>query len=194
MKMNIKILAILNRKGMTLMELIISIFIFSVVLIGILTLSVSTMNSYHKARAIKTIKENAEFAISSIAKDVRMGNIVTESGLGAEPAQELEVNRNQGGKVCYKVESEKILGYCESDCASCLSSTEMVNLDGTYSRFSDTTGFYSKPTDAAVAGSKERGWAEINLNIVPETGHEMEGDQINVQTTVSSRDYGWEPL
>ena len=36
------------------------------------------------------------------------------------------------------------------------------------------------------------GWVEINLNIKSDAGKEMEADQINVQTTVSSRDYGWE--
>ncbi len=173
------------------MELIISLFIFSVVLIGILTLSVSTLNSYQKARAIKTIKESTDYAISSIAKDVRMGNIVTDSSLGAEPSSELEVQRNEGGTVCYLVTETK-LSFCETDCASCPAGTDIIDLAGSFSRFSDRTGFYSLPTDTVTA--KERGWVEINLEIIPDAGSEMEADQINVQTTVSARDYGWDEL
>jgi hypothetical protein len=52
-----------------------------------------------------------------------------------------------------------------------------------------SSGFYSLPTSAT-----NRGWVEINLNIEPAAGKEMEADQINVQTIVSSRDYGWEEI
>jgi prepilin-type N-terminal cleavage/methylation domain-containing protein len=192
MKTNIKSKIKLDRRGLTLIELMISIFIFSVVLIGILTMSVSTMNAYHKAKGIKTIKENAEYTISSIAKDVRMGNIVTDS-LSAL-SDEIDVKRNRGGEVCYKVMNDQTLSYIESDCGSWSDddAIALINLDGTFSKFDlTTTGFYSLPTNL-TAGSEARGWVEINLNIVPEATHEMEGDQINVQTTVSARDYGWE--
>ncbi|MFA5926333.1 MAG: prepilin-type N-terminal cleavage/methylation domain-containing protein [Parcubacteria group bacterium] len=189
MKMNFRKKEYFSRRGITLVELIISIFIFSIVLIGILTLSVSVMNSYHKASAAKMIKENAEYAFSLIAKDVRMGSIVSASV--SEPGKELEVKRNRGGEVCYKFSDDNLkLSVCGSGCGSC--SSDLIDLSGSFSHFSDNTGFYSKPTDADIA--KDRGWAEINLNIVPDAGHEMEGDQINVQTIVSARDYGWEEL
>lgn len=179
-----------SHKGLTLIELMISIFIFSIVLIGILTLSVSTMNTYAKARAVKNIKENAEHVLSLIAKDVRMGNIASEK-VSYPPAKELRLKRNRGGDVCYKISNDNLkLSICNGDCSSC--PTDLINLDGSFSHFSGYTGFYSKSTDTKV--SKVRGWAEINLDIVPDAGKEMDADQINVQTTVSARDYGWEEI
>lgn len=202
MKMNIRSKIKLNQRGLTLIELMISIFIFSVVLIGILTLSVSTMNSYNKARTIKITKESAEYAISLIAKDVRMGSISFDSAYSdGTPQKAFLVKRNGGGEVCYLISADnKKLSACDSTCSSC--SLDIMDLEGTFSEFSSGTSFRSCPTDSSETEAssctigdvtkKERGWVEMNLNIVPETTYEAEGDQINIQTTVSVRDYGWE--
>ncbi|MDD5490072.1 MAG: type II secretion system protein, partial [Candidatus Moranbacteria bacterium] len=106
-----------SRKGFTLIELLVAILIFSLIVVAIVSVFVSTVTSSGKARAVKNVKENAEFAVSSIAKDVRMGKIEsTDSnciGTGTSPKSCLMITRNGGGKVCYKVASD-YLGIQES--------------------------------------------------------------------------------
>ena len=206
-----------KRKGFTLIELMVAIFIFSVILTGILSVSVSILNAYQKARAIKTVKESADFALSSIAKDVRMGRIekftvpgvlLPPSGDGINPKEYFAVTRNRDQIVaCYHIYVNVDISYlgvitgtpgsvnplvsasCPSDNGT--NYTRIVDLTGTGMNFDPaTSGFYSLTTDPPTAPTR-RGWAEINLNIKSDTGKEMEADQINVQTVVSSRDYGW---
>ncbi len=195
--------------GFTLIELIVAIFIFSIITIAIVSVFVSTVTAYGKAKAIKTVKENAEFAMSSIAKDVRMGKIETTDsnciGNGGSPKACLMVTRNRGGKVCYRVASN-YLGIQESVSGNTCSLNaadykKIIDLSGESTTFNvPTSGFYSCPSAVEIpalcggVSEKRRGWVEINMNILPNAGKEMEADQINVQTIVSSRDYGWEEV
>lgn len=207
---------ILNtKKGFTLIELLVAIFIFSLITIAIVSVFVSTVTSYGKAKAIKTVKENAEFAMASIAKDVRMGKIVNPSAgySNGSLEQYLMISRNRGGKVCYYLDRAASSSYVgviagvTDDATACpdpSSSTydKIVDLSGTSMEFSSDAGFYSCPSTFGTATScptgasseNRRGWVEINLNIDIVSGKEMEADKINVQTIVSSRDYGWEEV
>ena len=193
-----------SRSGLTLIELMVAIFIFSLIMVAILSVFVSTSTAHQKARAIKTVKENAEFAMSSIAKDVRMGNIDNATISNGTRDDSLEVKRNRGGLVCYEFLGDKRLSLCEKSCSSCGSGDwkDIVKLDNTNMKFDiDKAGLYSCPSTfgtpsscpAGGTNSERRGWVEINLNIEMTTPG-MEADEINVQTIVSSRDYGWEDI
>lgn len=189
-----------SRGGFTLIELIVAIFIFSILTISIVSVFASTVRAYSKSRAIKTIKENTEFAMNSIAKDVRMGKIESAYANGSRSDYFLVTrNRNQI-KACYKI-SSSALSICEnsgSNCASCASGYEnIVDLSGTGMSFDTaTSGFYSLTTDPPSDPTR-RGWVEMNLDIIPTGGvssSNMDTDAIHVQTIVSSRDYGWEDV
>ncbi|MDI6777587.1 MAG: prepilin-type N-terminal cleavage/methylation domain-containing protein [Patescibacteria group bacterium] len=204
-----------TKSGFTLIELLVAIFIFSLIAVAIVSVFVSTATSYGKAKAIKTVKENAEFAMASIAKDVRMGRIVNPSAGYSDGSLDkyLMVSRNKGGKICYYLDRTAGSSYLgvitgvtdgATACPDPTSSTynKMVNLSGTGMEFSSNAGFYSCPTDISTTESsclatlpeKGRGWVEINLNIDMVPGKEMEADQVNIQTIVSSRDYGWQEV
>ncbi|OGI27611.1 MAG: hypothetical protein A2359_04785 [Candidatus Moranbacteria bacterium RIFOXYB1_FULL_43_19] len=214
-----------TRKGFTLVELLVAILIFSIIVIAIVAVFVSTVTSSGKAKAIKTVKENAEFAMSSIAKDVRMGKIGSYAiGGGTEFWPDGSVNekyfaviRNINMEVaCYFVGSDYLgvatgtrdasSGILDCPSADITKYDRIIDLSGTNMKFDDfSSGFYACPTaisDIDVGlhpcffeiGKKRRGWVEINLNIVPTGGIGMDSDTINIQTTVSSRDYGWEDV
>jgi hypothetical protein len=162
------------------------------------------------------VKESADFALSSIAKDVRMGKIESPFAVGGTTYTNdgsniygyFAVRRNKNGEVaCYHVDADgAYLGVTTTGAtpssitplanASCppddgTNYTKIVDLAGTVMKFDTTdSGFYSLTTDPPTAPTR-RGWVEINLNIKTDIGKEMEADQINVQTVVSSRDYGW---
>jgi prepilin-type N-terminal cleavage/methylation domain-containing protein len=183
------------RKGFTLVELIIAIFIMSVVMIGVMTVAVSILNAYQKEKAMKTVKESVDFAISSIAKDVRMGKIESTSS-PTTLTDKIEITRNQTlSKVCYQ-RNQQTLDICEKACASCVTGDykSLADLSGTGMIFDEnTSGFYYQQTTSV--SPFVRGWVEINLNIIPTGGIsniDMHTDAINIQTTISSRDYGWE--
>lgn len=208
-----------NQTGLTLIELIVAIFIFSIITVAIVSVFVSVTRAHQKARSMKFVKENAEFAISSIAKDVRMGRIEspfrvggtthTNNGTSRDDYFAVSRNRNQA-VVCYHVTGAYlgvaagtggdtgpplVLPSCPSDNGA--NYDKIVDFSGTEMSFDTgalgTAGFYSLPTDMNAPGMN-RGWVEINLNIKMTSGKEMEADSINVQTVVSSRDYGWEDV
>jgi prepilin-type N-terminal cleavage/methylation domain-containing protein len=194
---NLKLKTENSRKGFTLIELMVAMFIFVMIMGAMVAVSFAGFRSYGKSKAIKTVTEDVGFAINSITKDVRMGKIENYYKLGVGSTVPLDgglksylvVSRNRGGKVCYHLETT-FLGIQENIGAgnSCSSAAtdykKIVDLAGTGMTFASTSGFYSLATDTTI-----RGWVEINLNIKDPT---METDSISVQTIVSSRDYGWE--
>lgn len=193
-----------SRKGFSLIELLVAMFIFAMVMGGMVAVSVAGFRSYGKSKAIKTVTEDVGFAINSITKDVRMGKIENNTtGCGASSPQKcLMVTRNATQeKVCYIIDtttnqylavSKTTLGALITSCPAYDATiyNNIVDLSASSMTFDATSGFYSMPTDTTSA-TKIRGWAEINLNIENPT---MDTDSIHMQTTVSSRDYGWENL
>src|SRR4030065_2381759 len=64
-----------SAQGFTLIELLVAIFILSIVLVGMVSVFVSSAEAYTKARAIKYLTDNVQFALASVTKDIRMGRI-----------------------------------------------------------------------------------------------------------------------
>lgn len=190
--MNIKF----SKKGFSLIELMVAMFILVLVMGAMASIAFSIFQSYQKSKAIKTVTESIGFALSSIAKDVRMGNIDKNSThSNGVRSDYLLVSRNiSASKVCYRVASDSVsldenISASATSCPSAWTDyKKLVDLSGTGMTFDmSTSGFYSLPTNTLL-----RGWAEINLNVKMTSGQEMTADQINVQTIVSARDYGWE--
>jgi prepilin-type N-terminal cleavage/methylation domain-containing protein len=172
-------------RGFSLIELMVSMFILVVVMGAMVVVSISGLRSYQKSRAIKTVTEDLGYAVNSIAKEVRMGRIDSDDSISSI-ADRLVITRNRDlTPVCY-VLSETALSLCNNDCLN--GCTSVVDLSGTGMTFAASSGFRNQKTD--IAGDV-RGWAEINLNV---DSPGMETDSIFVQTTVSSRDYGWEEM
>jgi prepilin-type N-terminal cleavage/methylation domain-containing protein len=207
-----------TKQGFTLIELLVAIFIFSLITIAIVSVFVSTVTAYGKAKAIKTVKENAQFAMNSVAKDIRMGKIESyyKVGAGSPVPQDgtlksyLVISRNRGGKVCYHLDTDNnFLGIQEGigDDNACSDNSDsykkLIDLSQSGMEFASSAGFYSCPSTfgtpsvcpaGGTTSANRRGWVEMNFNINMKSGREMEADQINIQMIVSSRDYGWEEI
>jgi prepilin-type N-terminal cleavage/methylation domain-containing protein len=196
-----------SRKGFTLIELMVAMFIFVLLMGAMVAVSVAGFRSYGKSKAVKTVSEDVGFAINSIAKDVRMGKIENGNNYATGSSSNyLFVTRNRDQvKVCYKITSTSL--EIQEGATDCISGTynKIVDLSSTSMQFDlGTAKFRSCVSDNKGDGldllnfpdcngttEKRRGWAEINLNIASPS---METDSISVQTVVSSRDYGWEDL
>jgi prepilin-type N-terminal cleavage/methylation domain-containing protein len=193
--------------GFTLIELLVSIFIFGLITVAMLSVFAGVSGASQKAKAIKQIKERMEFAMNSIAKEVRMGRV--ENG-GANyatggPVNYLLITRNRGGRVCYKIDSGLYtIGVADiasgnNDCSSASYNNlvDISDLGGVF--FSPNSKFRSCMTNIDGSGvdcngnsNNRRGWVEMNFEITLDNANAMATDAINVQTTVSSRDYGYE--
>lgn len=177
-----------NKKGFTLIELIVAMFILVVVMGAMVGVIVSIFQSYQKSRAIKTVSEDVGVALNSIVKDIRMGNVASNSStfpISDPTNSELIITRN-GSKttVKYQITAKKLILYTctDSTCAS-FSTQDMVDLSSTTMNFDTTTsGFRNQKTVPPI-----RGWVEIHMNI---ENPSMTSDSIHAQTTISSRDYG----
>lgn len=166
-------------------------FIFSLVMMAMVAVSVAVFQSYQKSKAIKKIAEDVGFAMNSIAKDVRMGKIETgpSSSCVGDQKRCLAVTRNHSAEtVCYKITSdEAIMVYSNDNCTA--GGRVIVDLSGTGMKFDLAKSyFYSRQTDT---DAPLRGWAELNLDVESPSATT---DAIKVQAIVSSRDYGWEDV
>jgi len=142
-----------DSRGFSLIELMVSIFILSIVLIAMVAVFAAVTRSYYKSKAIKSVTEDIQHAIGLIAKDVRMGSVKSDSPSGSKF---LKIRRSRNmGWVCY--------------------SGLNVTFNTTNSKF------YSRKsvTDASPPNNR-RGWVEINLDIRSSAGKEMEAEPIQI--------------
>lgn len=180
-----------KKKGFTLIELMVAISIFAMVLVAMMAVFNSALGAYQKGRAVKKVMEDSQFALNSIAKDVRMGKIESDDHTASPPSSNLKITRNRDQiMVCYNIEASNKLEICDGNCTGCKS---LVDLSETGMSFASTSGFRNEKTFPIPPDTPtRRGWVEINLIIAMIAGQEMDADSINLQTIVSSRDYGWE--
>ena len=62
-----------NKKGFTLVEMMVAIAVFSVVMVTAMSALLNVIDANNKARAIKIAVDNVSFALEGISKDMRMG-------------------------------------------------------------------------------------------------------------------------
>lgn len=67
-----------KRKGFTLIELIVSIFVFLIIMTGIVSIFASQIRAYRHARVSQNDLENAQFAMNYLAKTFRTATILGE--------------------------------------------------------------------------------------------------------------------
>ena len=68
-----------NKKGFTLIEMIISIFVFAIIMIAIVDVFARQINAHRYARSAEGDLENAQFALNYIAKTLRTASVLCYS-------------------------------------------------------------------------------------------------------------------
>jgi prepilin-type N-terminal cleavage/methylation domain-containing protein len=196
----------LDYRGMTLIEIMIAIFIFSIIMAAMVALFVSSSGSYQKSKAVKNVITEAQYAMNSISKDVRMGKIMQGQASTPVPAADgareqyvMIIRNTDNQKVCYYIDysgSEGFIGVQErlttdTDCSIVAAGyRKIVDLKGTGLKFNSKSGFWSKPTDLAGA-NKNHGWVFIFFYFEPTSGIGLTNDDARIETYVAARDYGW---
>lgn len=189
-----------KQAGFSLIEVLISIAIFSVIVSGILLFSVRTIEAHTKSQAMQNSLENARFAIEKINKKVRTSSGVTDDDGDAtqfQPSDEIFfIDNVDHTKHCYKFNADKLevsITDPDSDALDCShgdfsvfttligSASGKVKIDG---------DFFVKQTDL-VSAIKRRGFVRtvITIKYNDASGIVTEKDSVTIQSGVALRDY-----
>jgi prepilin-type N-terminal cleavage/methylation domain-containing protein len=78
MKYRVKKICINKKsKGLTLIELIVAMGIFSVIIVIVVGLFVATLKGYRKSAALQNVQENARFLMDFMTKEIRQSTIIS---------------------------------------------------------------------------------------------------------------------
>ena len=95
-----------NKKGYTIIELLVAMFIFTIVIIVVFSLFTMAIRGQRRIIAQQNIQENARFLIAFIAKEIRMSVISSSQANGTSAS--LTLTRSDGGSVVYTFISNKL--------------------------------------------------------------------------------------
>lgn len=161
-----------NHSGFSLLEMLISLFIFSLVIITSVSIFARVASTRQKTRNIQKNMEDARTALDLMAKNMRMSKELGPNGSGGEIHM---LNNSQKVCVSYKFEANKLKMSQKPVSGSCVGVTYDDYIDIIES---DNVSGGFDVVEASVA-SKTIGKATVVLTV----------DGIRLQTSVSFRDY-----
>ena len=148
--------AVKNSKGFTLIELMVSIFVFSLVMTSATAVFAKVFRARQKSNAIQKNIEDTRYAMELMAKSLRMSSIISSTSPSQANGSILSYDYSQGKCIRYWTSngflymSSKI-----SDFSSCSTSGLSTNIMTT----GRITGFRIRSiTSDYTSGSKRAGW------------------------------------
>jgi len=119
-----------SRSGFTLLEMIISLGIFSVVMITAIGAMLSVNTAQIKASHVQNIQDNIRFALESMTKEIRTGTAFRPSAPLGAGYTILTFTRNDDVEITYCVLAnaiQKVIGTtCDPDTASAVTDESIV--------------------------------------------------------------------
>jgi prepilin-type N-terminal cleavage/methylation domain-containing protein len=177
-------------RGFSLIEILLTLVILFLIIGGMATFSVQTIESHTKNQAMQNAMDNARFAIESLSKQIR-----TSREIDGNLDEIFFVDNVNSDKYCYFFDSGSLkvkkYSYVEgdstyddiTDCNEIINSAEEV-VSG--DNLNVTGGFDLKETDDAA---HKRGFVRISINVEYQGDSVAEQDEVTVQSGVSLRDY-----
>lgn len=168
--------------GFTLLEVVMALFIFSVVMFAVAGIFASSFKSYREGRLIAHNLEEAQSALNSIAKVLRTSTVKNSSSTSIEV-----YDFSQRRCVQYSVSSGNLnvrFGNvtADPDAACAYSTTAIKMLDG----YVSAASFDTDPTDDSP---NTVGKVTLSLTIRPSSLATSIDRDVQIQTTLSFRDY-----
>ncbi len=186
------------QKGFSLIEVIISVTIFSVIVGAILLFSVRTIEAHTKSQAMENSLENARFAIEKLNKKVRTSSDISGSG-AVDPKltksnEIFFVDNVDSTKQCFKFENDNLLFDsvdADSDAVNCSHSdfNDFEILVGSSDGKTKIDGsFFLRQSNEAI---DDRGFVKTVIKIEHNDTSSIvtEKSEITIQSGVSLRDY-----
>ncbi len=168
-------------RGFTLVEVLVSLFLFVILMAAIAQIFTSAFTGYRSTKTIQRDLEVAQFAMNTIAKELRTSSIVSSSG---NQSSVQFYDHSQGECFRYRVPGNTLQvasssATSASDCSSLNPSSFTTIVTGIVSG-----GFFVTPSDGA-SSPKRVGKITISLEI-----GEGETHRARIQSSASLRDYG----
>ncbi len=90
-----------KKSGFTIIELVISIGIFSVIVVAAISITISVMNGQLKAADIQAIQDNIRFSLELITKEMRTGSGYNLTGICGALGTEITFTTSAGQTMVY---------------------------------------------------------------------------------------------
>lgn len=155
-------------KGLTMLELLVAMAIFSIVITIVVSLFMTALKGYRKNLALQNIQDNARFLLDFIAKELRMATI--NSGTSSS----LNITRSDGTAVTYSFGGGN-LTRTTSETSGPINSEKII-VNGS---------FY---VSGITGGDELQPKVTIALKIEDQGTKPQERAAINIQVTLSQRD------
>lgn len=153
-----------SKKGVSLIEIIVALSIFSVVSTIALQTFTTTLQAQRKIFNSQLVQENGRYLMESVSKEIRTSDIENQEGL----SNTLNIINAKGVAVSYNFINGQLLRSGE------VLNSVRVEMSGQF--------FVKKPVDGQSA-------VTITMQIRSKEGLATQQSRINLQTTVSSRSY-----
>ena len=163
------------------MEVMVSLALFSILMVATSQIFASSFSSYRNTRSIQKDIENAQYILNAIAKELRTGSVVSPNSPGNVSVIQF-FDHSQDLCIRYQITGGnlQVAKSSASDVATCNSMT--LSSFATISTGTVTGSFSVVPTDSS---SNTIGKVTLSLRIQETSVHSA-----TIQTTTSLRDYG----
>lgn len=169
-------------KGFTLIEVLVSLFVFTIVMTAASGIFASSFSGYRYSKNIQRDVENAQFIMSILAKELRTSTVVSPTGITNSSSAVQFYDHSQGRCFNYRINGGAIQVASNNaidagDCSGMSPSPFTTISTGTVS------GSFYIVTSRDIP--KRVGRMTLTLNIREGSTHSAD-----IQTTVSLRDFG----
>ncbi len=114
-------------RGFTLIEIIVSVGIFSMVMLVVTAAYLTLITLDKEARTTNEVVANLSFAVDSIARNIRTGSTYSCAGAGNGTCSQISFTDNQGQNVTYLLKSDGTIGQCTSGACSSSVATSLTD-------------------------------------------------------------------
>lgn len=176
-------------RGFTLLEVLVSLFVFSLTLIATTEIFTSAYSGYRMTRNVQNDLENAQFAINSMAKALRSSSVVAPSSPDLDSSFVQFYDHSQGKCFHYRV-SGGALQTASRDASSGVSECTSMSFTSSSSfttvSTGTVTGSFRVTPSADIGGPPTQvGRVTVSLAVAADATHSA-----RVQTSISLRDFG----
>jgi prepilin-type N-terminal cleavage/methylation domain-containing protein len=167
------------RKGFTLLEMLVSIGIFSVVIISSIAVLISIGEGQQKASNIQNIQDNVRFMLELMTKELRQGKTYTGGGCAGDSCTSMVFINDAGESTGYCLQNSVVRRISQS--VSCANGSPMTSNDVIITRLT----FYLVGEAAGIADGQPRVTIVISGKSASAQA-ELEST-FNLQTTITQR-------
>lgn len=172
-----------KRKAFSLIEVMVSLFIFTIVMVATSQIFVQTFASYRYTRNLQRDIENAQFLMAILSKELRTGTIVAPNGATSRASSVQFFDHSQQLCLSYRFSGGGLeVASTSVGSANTCNSTNFVTSN--YKMVS--TGTVTGSFDITPSSSSPRTVGKVTTALLIKNGTH----QASIQSTVSLRDYG----